>query len=110
MFTIFLGGISIHVSQAILCHFFEIDLQWGATAKELEKVNFGSEIVKILKKFKWTFLFCFACTGLMVAGYFFFPELWRIQAFYSIYPLASIVVAHFALPVLLNPALMMFTW
>jgi hypothetical protein len=110
MFTIFLGGISLHVSQAILCHFFEIDMVWGATAKEAQKVNFGSEIVNILKNFKWTFLFCFACTALMVAGYFFFPQAWRITAFYSIYPLASIVVTHFCLPVLLNPALMMFTW
>jgi hypothetical protein len=110
MFTIFLGGISIHVSQAILCHFFEIDMVWGATAKELEKVNFGSEMVKILKKFKYTFLFCFACTGLMVAGYHVFPHGWEIQAFYSIYPLCTIVFSHFCLPVLLNPALMMFTW
>ncbi|OIW23665.1 hypothetical protein CONLIGDRAFT_585920 [Coniochaeta ligniaria NRRL 30616] len=110
MFTIFLGGISLHVSQAILCHFFEIDMVWGATAKEMVKVNFGSEIVNILKKFKFTFLYCFLCTGLMVAGYFAFPHEWQVTQFYAIYPLGSIVVAHFCLPVLLNPALMMFTW
>jgi hypothetical protein len=110
MFTIFLGGVSLHVSQAILCHFFEIDMVWGATAKELQKVNFGSEIVNILKRFKFTFLYCFACTGLMIAGYFAFPHDWRVTQFYSIYPLGAIVVAHFCLPVLLNPALMMFTW
>jgi len=110
MFTIFLGGISLHVSQAILCHFFEIDMVWGATAKEAQRVNFGSEVVNILRKFKYTFLFCFACTALMVAGYFFFPHDWRITAFFSIYPLGSVVVTHFCLPVLLNPALMMFTW
>lgn len=100
----------MHVSQAILSHFFEIDMNWGATAKELEEVHFGSEMIKILKKFKWTFLYCFACTGLMVAGYFFLPHGWEIQGFYSIYPLGTVVVSHFALPVLLNPALMMFTW
>ncbi|KAB5554547.1 glycosyl transferase family group 2-domain-containing protein [Coniochaeta sp. 2T2.1] len=110
MFTIFLGGISIHISQAILCHFFEIDMTWGATAKEVTRVNFGSEVVNILKKFKWTFLYCFACTGLMIAGVYAFPVAWQIHQFYSIYPLASIVIAHFALPVCLNPALMMFTW
>jgi hypothetical protein len=110
MFSIFLGGISLHVSQAILCHFFEIDMVWGATAKEAQKVNFGTEIINILVKFKYTFLFCFACTALMVAGYFYFPHDWRVTAFFSIYPLASVVVAHFCLPVLLNPALMMFTW
>ncbi|KAK3392052.1 glycosyl transferase family group 2-domain-containing protein [Sordaria brevicollis] len=110
MFTIFLGGISIHITQAILCHFFEIDMVWGATAKEVEEVHFGQEIVRILKRFKFTFLYCFLMTGLIVAGWFFFPHPWKIQKLYSVYPLASMAVTHFALPVLLNPALMMFTW
>ncbi|KAK4458722.1 glucans biosynthesis glucosyltransferase H [Cladorrhinum samala] len=110
MFTIFLGGISIHLSQAILSHFFEIDMVWGATAKELEKVNFGSEIVQIIRRFKFTFVFCFACTALMICGSAVFPIQWQIHQLYSIYPLASTVICHFALPVLLNPALMMFTW
>jgi hypothetical protein len=30
---IFLGGISIHVSEALLAHMFEINMTWGATAK-----------------------------------------------------------------------------
>ncbi|KAK3296862.1 glycosyl transferase family group 2-domain-containing protein [Chaetomium fimeti] len=110
MFCIFLGGISLHMSQAILSHFFEIDMAWGATAKELEEVRFGPEIWRIIRRFKWTFLYCFACTALMVCGNTVFPVLWRINTFYSIYPLAATVVSHFALPVLLNPALMMFTW
>ncbi len=110
MFTIFLGGISIHLSQAILSHFLEIDMAWGATAKEMEDVNFGEEIGRIMKKFKWTFAFCFLCTALMLCGWFLFPVQWRIQTFFSVYPLATVVVGHFALPVLLNPALMMFTW
>ncbi|KAK4104657.1 hypothetical protein N658DRAFT_417959 [Parathielavia hyrcaniae] len=110
MFAIFLGGISLHMSQAILSHFFEIDMAWGATAKELEEVRFGPEILRIIRRFKWTFLYCFACTALMVCGNTVFPHDWRINTFYSIYPLAATVVSHFALPVLLNPALMMFTW
>ncbi|KAL2191949.1 hypothetical protein L209DRAFT_86213 [Thermothelomyces heterothallicus CBS 203.75] len=110
MFAIFLGGISLHLSQAILSHFFEIDMVWGATAKELEEVHFGSEILRIVRRFKWTFLYCFACTALMICGNTVFPVEWRIDTLYSIYPLAATVVSHFALPVLLNPALMMFTW
>ncbi|GAB1315061.1 Glycosyl transferase family group 2-domain-containing protein [Madurella fahalii] len=110
MFTIFLGGISLHMAQAILCHFFEIDMVWGATAKEIEEVNFGSEIVRIIRRFKWTFVYCFACTALMICGKTVFPDQWRIDMFFSIYPLAVTVISHFALPVLLNPALMMFTW
>ncbi|KAK0727135.1 glycosyl transferase family group 2-domain-containing protein [Lasiosphaeria miniovina] len=110
MFTIFLGGVSLHVSQAILSHFFELDMAWGATAKEIEEVHFGEEMVRILRRFKFTFVYCFACTALIVAGMFATPYNWRIDAFFSIYPLAAVVVSHFALPVLLNPALMMFTW
>ncbi|KAK0635786.1 glycosyl transferase family group 2-domain-containing protein [Bombardia bombarda] len=110
MFTIFLGGISLHVSQAILSHFFEIDMAWGATAKEIEEVHFGQEIVRILRTFKWTFVYCFSCSALMVAGIYAFPHDWTIDKFFSIYPLATVVVSHFCLPVMLNPALMMFTW
>lgn len=110
MFAIFLGGISLHLTQAILSHFFEINMVWGATAKELEEVHFGAEIVRIVRRFKWTFLYCFACAALMVCGNTVFPVEWRISTLYSIYPLAATVVAHFCLPVLLNPALMMFTW
>ncbi|KAL2138007.1 hypothetical protein VTI28DRAFT_7667 [Corynascus sepedonium] len=110
MFCIFLGGISLHMSQAILSHFFEIDMAWGATAKELEEVRFGPEVLRIVRRFKWTFLYCFVCTALMICGNTVFPVQWRIDTFYSIYPLAATVVSHFALPVLLNPALMMFTW
>lgn len=110
LFSIFLGGISLHVSKALLCHFFEINIQWGATSKEVEHCNFLEEIPKIIKSFWGTFLFCFLMTGLLVAGYFFFPREWQIKTFASIYPLASVTICHFALPVLLNPALMKFTW
>ncbi|PTB34760.1 hypothetical protein M441DRAFT_85102 [Trichoderma asperellum CBS 433.97] len=110
MFTIFLGGISLHLSQAILSHFFEIDINWGATSKEVEDVNFRKEILRIVKDFKWTFFFCFSCTALIISGYYAFPLFWRIQAFYCIYPLTIAIIGHFALPVFLNPALMKFTW
>ncbi|KAE9378208.1 hypothetical protein N431DRAFT_329529 [Stipitochalara longipes BDJ] len=110
LLTIFLGGISLHVSQALLCHFFEIDMTWGATAEEVENTSFFEELPRLLKRFKWTFLFCFACTGIMIAGATALPWQWRITSFVAIYPLCTVVVSHFFLPVALNPALMMFTW
>lgn len=58
LLTIFLGGISIHVFQAIACHMFSIDMSWGATAKEAKRTSFFAEIPTILKKFKFTFAFC----------------------------------------------------
>jgi hypothetical protein len=50
MLAIFLGGLSLHVSQALLAHMFEIDMTWGATAKEAEFSNFFIEVPKVLKK------------------------------------------------------------
>ena len=39
MLAIFLGGLSLHVSSALLAHMFEIDMTWGATSKEAEFSN-----------------------------------------------------------------------
>jgi hypothetical protein len=50
LLAIFLGGLSLHVSQALLAHMFEIDMTWGATSKEAEFSNFFIEVPKVLKK------------------------------------------------------------
>jgi cellulose synthase/poly-beta-1,6-N-acetylglucosamine synthase-like glycosyltransferase len=50
MLAIFLGGLSLHVSQALLAHMFEIDMTWGSTSKEAEFSNFFIEVPKVLKK------------------------------------------------------------
>ncbi|KAI1841178.1 hypothetical protein JX266_012645 [Neoarthrinium moseri] len=110
MMSIFLGGIQLHISQALLSHFFSIDMNWGATAKELEEVNFVEEIPRLFKRFKGTFVFCTLMTALMVCGNFVFPWQWRITDFAAIWPLAACTVNHFLLPVALNPALMVFAW
>ncbi|TVY34691.1 hypothetical protein LSUB1_G005516 [Lachnellula subtilissima] len=108
--SIFLGGISLHLSQALLSHFFEIEMSWEATAKEAENTSFFEEVPRLFKRFKFTFVFSIACTALMIAGKFAFPWNWEIGTFQAIYPLAAIVVSHFVVPIALNPALMMFTW
>ena len=108
--TIFMGGISIHVSQAILSHFFEINMQWGATAKEVENTSFFEELPRLLKRFKYTFAFCIICSAGMAVAATIVPWQWRITEFVAIYPLCTVVVGHFFLPIALNPALMMFTW
>lgn len=110
LMTIFLGGLSLHVSQALLSHFFSVDMSWGATAKEYEEVNFLEEIPRLLKRFKGTFLWCVLMTALIVCGGVAFPVEWRIVHLASIWPLAWIVGCHFLLPVVLNPALMVFAW
>ncbi|KAI1662527.1 glycosyl transferase family group 2-domain-containing protein [Daldinia decipiens] len=110
LMTIFLGGLSLHVSQALLCHFFSVDMVWGATAKEVEDVNFLEEIPRLLRRFKGTFIWCILMTALIICGYFVFPGQWRIVHLASIWPLAWTVGCHFLLPVVLNPALMVFSW
>ncbi|KAI1762162.1 glycosyl transferase family group 2-domain-containing protein [Hypoxylon sp. FL1150] len=110
LMTIFLGGLSLHVSQALLCHFFSIDMTWGATAKEFEEVNFLEEIPRLCKRFKGTFLWCALMTALLVCGGVAFPIEWRIKHLASIWPLAWTVGCHLMLPIALNPALMVFAW
>lgn len=110
MLTIYLGGVSLHVSQAILSHFFEIDMNWGATSKELLYVPFHEELAKVLKKFKGTFVFCLASTLVIVLGYWVVPYQWQIRDFASIFPFAMLVGCHFLLPIVLNPALLQLSW
>ncbi|PQE04687.1 glycosyltransferase family 2 protein [Rutstroemia sp. NJR-2017a BBW] len=110
LLTIFLGGISMHVSQSLLCHFFEIDMSWGATAKEVENTTFFKELPRLGKRFFWTFAFCIACALMIVTLALWVPWNWRITDFVAIYPLCTVIVSHFMLPIVLNPALMMFTF
>lgn len=66
MMTIFFGGISFHVSLALLAHLFCIDMQWGSTAKEKENSNFFQEVPKIFKTFKSLYTFLLLLTGGMI--------------------------------------------
>ncbi|KAI4094789.1 MAG: hypothetical protein LQ344_002035 [Seirophora lacunosa] len=110
LLTCFLGGISLHVSQALLCHMFSIDMSWGATAKEVENTSFFEEIPKLIKKFKFTFIWCFVVAGGMIYLAVAPPPLWGIKGITAVWPLTTIVVAHFLLPIVLNPSLMLFTF
>ncbi|KAH0541792.1 hypothetical protein FGG08_003747 [Glutinoglossum americanum] len=112
MLAIFLGGLSLHVSQALLAHMFEVDMTWGATAKEAEFSNFFIEVPKVLKKFKFSMLFSLTSILAMVvlAKGTFIPPDWRIKDFVAILPMATVSGSHMLLPIVLNPALMTFSW
>jgi hypothetical protein len=107
---IFLGGISLHVSKALLCHMFGIDITWGATNKEKEDITFFQEIPRVIRTFKYTFLICAMFTAMMIVMSKFAPHEWRIDLVTAIFPLAMVTTGHFALPIFLNPNLMLFTW
>jgi len=112
MLCIFLGGLSLHVSGALLAHMFEVDMTWGATSKEAEFSNFFIEVPKVLKKFKYSM--AFSLTGIVgmivLATGTFIPPDWQIKDFVPILPMATVTVSHLLLPIVLNPALMTFSW
>lgn len=110
LLTLFLSGISMHVSQALLSHMFSIDMSWGATSKEAENTTFFQEVPKIIKSFKFAFIFCICSAAMMITLAWGVPELWQIRLFIAIWPFSTIVFGHFFLPIALNPGLMRFTW
>lgn len=110
LLTIFLGGLSLHVSQALLCHMFSIDMSWGATAKEIVDSTFFEEFNKALRKYKVTFIWCIGTAAAMVYLALFAPPFWRIDFFTAIWPLATVITSHFLLPIVLNPGLMLLTF
>ena len=112
MLSIFLGGLSLHVSQALLAHMFEIDMTWGATSKEAEFSNFFIEVPKVIKRFKFSIFFAvFAIVAMLVlAKGSFVPYSWRITDFIAILPMSTVTASHLLLPIVLNPALMTFSW
>lgn len=110
MFTIFLGGLSLHISQAILCHFFSIDMQWGATSKEVEDVSFLQAFKHVARKFKWMFALCSFMAAVMLVCAFGLPPDWQIRLLTACWPMGCLVVTHALLPIVLNPELMRFSW
>ncbi|KAF2170004.1 hypothetical protein M409DRAFT_64391 [Zasmidium cellare ATCC 36951] len=112
MFACFFGGISLFISQALLSHMFEINMQWGATAKEVTRTNFFKEVPQVFRKFKWSMLFCICVIVgmIIVATAPFIPWSWNINNFTAIFPLALLVSCHLLVPIVLNPGLTAFTW
>jgi len=62
----FFGGLSIHLSTAILAHMFSYDMSWGSTGKEVERSSFWIEVPRIWQRFKLSFIICFGCIGMIV--------------------------------------------
>lgn len=110
IFVIFFGGLSFHVSLAILSHMFSIDMNWGATAKEKDDSNFFVEIPKIFSRFKWMYMLMIPLVGGMIYLGCFAPHGWEIQGLTATVPMSMIVVSHCLFPFALNPSLMVFNY
>ncbi|KAF9782477.1 glycosyl transferase family group 2-domain-containing protein [Thelephora terrestris] len=112
-FFIFFGGLSIHISQAILAHLFSYNITWGATKKEVERSNFWMEVPKILKRF-WLSLVVSTLCVMTVIGFAtkYVPSEWRIEksSWSLILPLMISAGSHILYPIVLNPWLMIFSY
>ena len=50
LLALFFGGISLHISQALLASLLNINMSWGATSKEADRSNFFIEVPRILRQ------------------------------------------------------------
>jgi len=102
----------MHISQALLCHLFEIHMSWDATCKEVEFANFFTEVPKVAKKFKYSMSYSlFMILAIIVmANATFIPWSWNIDIFIAIFPITMLCTCHLLVPIALNPGLMTFFW
>ncbi|CAK5262707.1 unnamed protein product [Mycena citricolor] len=112
-FLFFFGGLSIHLSTAILAHLFSYDMTWGSTGKEVERSTFWIEVPRIWQNFKLSFIICFAAIVMMIVfttGAV--PAEWQIPGWNWALniPLSLVVGCHILLPIVLNPWLMIFSY
>lgn len=105
-FMTFFGGLSLHVSKALIAHMFSLNMQWGATAKEKDNSNFFKEAGRIFGAFKYTLLVCLiGVIGMLYLGLW-APLQWRINNFNSCFPMGFTILGHFLQPIVLNPQLL----
>ncbi|KAF2192282.1 hypothetical protein K469DRAFT_553114 [Zopfia rhizophila CBS 207.26] len=97
-FLLFFGGISFHLLKAIFCHFFSVRIEWTTTAKELTESGFRVGLDRIVRDFKYMYLFLVPVMGGMIYLALFAPRAWIISDFAAIVPLANQVGCHALLP------------
>ncbi|KAF9231782.1 glycosyl transferase family group 2-domain-containing protein [Melanogaster broomeanus] len=114
-FFFFFGGLSIHLSVALLAHLFSYNITWGATKKEVEKSNFFIEVPRIWRRFRLALVLC----GVTAAGMVVLssemgivPAGWAVDegGWAIILPIAIVVGCHILFPIVLNPWLMIFSY
>lgn len=102
LLVLYFSGVSFHLSKAILCHFFGVNMEWTATAKELETTGFFIGMDKIGKDFKYMYGLMVALGAGMIYLGRYAPYGWTITDWTAIFPLALQIVCHFLLPLVLG--------
>ncbi|KAG8851281.1 hypothetical protein FRC20_001789 [Serendipita sp. 405] len=112
-FFFFFGGLSLHLSGAVLAHLFSYNMTWAATKKEVEFSNFFKEVPKIFKRFWLSILISFLSIAMIIVFSLpVMPREWRIDGsgWAVIFPLAIQAGCHILYPIVLNPWLLLFTY
>lgn len=110
MLLVFFGGLSFHLSRAILAHMFSIGMRWTTTAKEKDNSNIFKEMPKIFRRFKWMYAVVLPLIVSMVYLGCFAPRGWYIDETIAVVPMAVTLAEHALLPLVLNPSLMVFNY
>ncbi|KAJ7850100.1 glycosyl transferase family group 2-domain-containing protein [Mycena leptocephala] len=112
-FFFFFGGLSIHLTTALLAHMFSYNMTWQATKKEVERSNFWIEVPRIWNRFRLAFCICFMLIAMMIVlSTPIVTPAWQIPgtSWAVILPLAIVTGGHILFPIVLNPWLMIFSY
>ncbi|KAF5369368.1 hypothetical protein D9758_002569 [Tetrapyrgos nigripes] len=105
-FLLFFGGITFHISVAILAHLFSIKMTWTSTGKEVKASNLWKEILHTIKHFWYSLII----SGGFIAVIVVFnsdavPDDWRIRAmdWGGVVPVAVVAGCSILMPIVLSP-------
>lgn len=102
LLVIFLGGISMHLSYALIAHMFSLKMEWGATAKSVESGTFVSELPKIWARFKYMYGILLLLAALQIYLAIGVPQKYHICGLTSNLPLCFMMIMHAIMPFALN--------
>ncbi|UZJ55708.1 hypothetical protein CBS101457_005028 [Exobasidium rhododendri] len=108
---VFFGGLSYHISSALLSHLFSFNMTWGSTLKDIELTNFFHEVPLILKRHNRVFISStILIAGLAILDTELIPLEWRINGFFVLFPPMLVYSFHILFPIVLNPNLIRFSF
>ncbi|ORY80973.1 glycosyl transferase family group 2-domain-containing protein [Protomyces lactucae-debilis] len=103
LLIVFLGGLSMHLSHALVAHMCSMKMEWGATAKSLEAGDFKSELPKIWKAFKGIYFVMAILAALQIVLAVVVPVKYRILSITANGPLIFLMLMHSIMPLILSP-------
>jgi hypothetical protein len=100
--TLFLQGISMHVSRCLLLHLFGQKMSWDSTSKSLEERSLQSDLPMIWRRFRAMYAVLSVLLSVLLILGFAVPQPYQIRSFSAIFPLAWVICWHAVVPILLH--------